>query len=331
MTPAIITTMIILLALDIGIVVETLRIASAFRKGRMLNACHGYGSDAMSQTGVSVVVAGLEHIEDIERRLSSEYWRYEVVVVVDSSRGAMNLAALRRKYAMIRVNYPAATDLSIDGCAALYRSRQRRYRRLIIVDREHRSLGDDLNCGVEVASYEQIVPLERETFLTDGALPRLVTELQEDGHRPCDAISAPVMPLELFGRQRVAMIRRESIIEAGGFGGKRPIDDMLASMHRKHICEPIAVVRSPARRSDNPLRRLLVFLSAACTVLLFACMARQNWEETRTVMMLLLAVYVSGTFAAAMALRIRTITDPQYSVSPLRAIRKVLRCSIKVY
>lgn len=323
--------MIVLLAMDIGVVVEAVRIVSAFRKGRMLNARHGYGSDAMSRTGVSVVVAGLDDVGEVERRLSSEYWRYEVVLVVDSSRGAMNMAALRRKYAMIRVNFPAVTDLPIDGGAVLYRSRQRRYRRLIVVDRARRSLSDDLNCGVEVASYECVIPLAGDMFLTDGALARLVAEMEEPGRRSCDAIVAPVTPMELFDRRRVAMMRRESVVEAGGFGGERPVEDMLAMLRKRHIFETVAAARSKTRPVDNPLRRLLIFLSAACAVLLFASMARQDWEGTRTVLMLLLAVYVSGTFVAAVALGIRSAADPQYAVGPLRAIRKVLRCSIRVY
>ena len=111
-----------LVAILIAVSIAATRILAAMRKGRMLSACHGYGSEAMSQTGVSVVVSGAQSEREIEERLSSEYWRYEVIVVLDSTRDGRLLSRLCRKYSMIRVSFPTDGDLKIDGVPLLYRS-----------------------------------------------------------------------------------------------------------------------------------------------------------------------------------------------------------------
>ena len=220
MTYAAITILTALVAATVWSIVTARRISAAFRKGRMLAESHGYGSDAMSQLGVSIIVSGLDAAEDIEQRLASEYWRYEVIVVLDSSAQALELARLQRKYSLILVNYPAVADIPIEGTPLLYRSRQRRYRRLVVIDRRHRNPNDDLNCGINVASYEQIVPLDANTFLTDDAVRRLEVELNDSGIHSTQAVLFPVRPMSLGDRHGIAAIRRDAIVDAGGFDPK---------------------------------------------------------------------------------------------------------------
>ena len=65
MTYAAITILTALVAATVWSIVTARRISAAFRKGRMLAESHGYGSDAMSQLGVSIIVSGLDAAEDL--------------------------------------------------------------------------------------------------------------------------------------------------------------------------------------------------------------------------------------------------------------------------
>lgn len=331
MTYAAITILTALVAATVWSIVTARRISAAFRKGRMLAESHGYGSDAMSQLGVSIIVSGLDAAEDIEQRLASEYWRYEVIVVLDSSAQALELARLQRKYSLILVNYPAVADITIEGSPLLYRSRQRRYRRLVVIDRRHRNPNDDLNCGINVASYEQIVPLDANTFLTDDAVRRLEVELNDSGIHSTQAVLFPVRPMSLGDRHGIAAIRRDAIVDAGGFDQSIPVGRMISRLHRHRIYQPLAFEKSPAEPVRNPLRRFMILMLVLCSLLLFASMARQQWDEARIAALLLMSTYTTGTLIAATALRLRLTADPEHQDKPLESFKKLLRWSFRVY
>lgn len=324
----ILTVLVMLLT---AVVVASVRALAAMRKGRMLAQCHGYASEAMSQTGVSVVVSGVRSAREIEARLSSEYWRYEVIVVIDSTRDRGLLPTLCRKYSLIRVSFPATDELTIEGVPLLYRSRQRRYRRLVVVDRLHRSRADDWNCGVVVASYDRVVPLESDRFLLTDALPRWVMELHERGERRVEVLSAQVVPTHLLDRRRVAMFARSAVIERGGFAGEHPRVAMTRQLRGGELDLPLACLTTRNRHSDEPLRRLFLATGAMPTTLLFVALARQHWDVAREALVLVVAVYATALFASAIALRTRLAVRVESDENRAESLRRLLRCSFRIF
>lgn len=315
----------------VAVVVAAVRTLAALRKGRMLAECHGYGSEAMSQTGVSVVVSGARTEGEIEQRLSSEYWRYEVIVVVDSSIDAKLLHALCLKYALIRVNFPTIEELPIEGVAMLYRSRQRRYRRLVVIDRLHRSCADDWNCGVAVASFDRIVPLETDRFLLPDALPRWVMELHERESRKVEVLAAQVAPTHFYDRRRVAMFSRSAVIAAGGFASGHPRVSMIRRLRGRLLYLPLAYSTAYRHRSDNPLRRLYIATGALPTVVLFVELAYQNWDRAREALMLIVATYLTALLSSVIALGTRLVVRGERGEERTKSLRRLLRCSFRVY
>lgn len=315
----------------VSVVVAAARTLAALRKGRMLSSCHGYGSEAMSQTGVSVVVSGVRSVREIEQRLSSEYWRYEVIVVVDSTLDARLLHALCHKYALIRVSFPTVEELPIEGVPMLYRSRQRRYRRLVVVDRLHRSRADDWNCGVVVSSFDRIVPLEADRFLLPDALPRWVMELHESGEHRNEVLAAQVAPTHFFDRRRVAMFARSAVIAEGGFTGEHPRVAMVRRLRGRQLDLPLAYSTAYRHRSENPLRQLLIATGALPTAALFVELARQDWYGAREALMLIVAVYATALVASSIALRTRLVVRGEECEEHTKSLRRLLRCSFRVY
>ena len=320
-----------LIAILISVVIAAVRTLAARRKGCMLAECHGYGSEAMSQTGVSVVVSGARTENEIEQRLSSEYWRYEVIVVVDSSLDPTLLHTLCLKYALIRVNFPAVDELPIEGVAMLYRSRQRRYRRLVVIDRLHRSCADDWNCGVAVASFDRIVPLESDRFLLPDALPRWVMELHERGAHTTEVLSAQVAPTHFFDRRRVAMFLRSAVIAEGGFAAEHSRVSMIRRLRGRMLYLPLAYSTAYRHRSDNPLRRLLIATGALPTVVLFVELAYQNWERAREALMLIVATYLTALLSSVIALGTRLVVRGERGEERTKSLRRLLWCSFRVY
>jgi hypothetical protein len=321
----------VLVMILLSVVVAAARALAALRKGRMLASCHGYGSEAMSQTGVSVVVSGVRTVSEIEQRLSSEYWRYEVIVVVDSTRDTTLLRALCQKYALIRVSFPMVEELPIEGVPLLYRSRQRRYRRLVVIDRLHRSRADDWNCGVVVASFDRIVPLEYDRFLLPDALPRWVMELHESGRERNEVLSAQVAPMHFFDRRRVAMFARWAVIGEGGFAGEHPRVAMIRRLRGRQLALPLAYSTAYRHRSENPLRRLLIAMGALPTVVLFVALVRQDWEVARGSLLLIVATYATALLASSIALRTRLVVRGEEGEACKKSLRRLLRCSFRIF
>lgn len=148
---------------------------------RLMRRAYGYGSDPLCEIGITLVASDYTDLEQVERRLDTEYARWEVVLVADSSQHA-DFDRLLARYDMIGVDYDGCGELPCSGVAKLYRSRKRRYRRLVVVERGRTRLCDDFNCGANVATYEHIVALDRYTELTAEAAEKWVVRMQEFGH-----------------------------------------------------------------------------------------------------------------------------------------------------
>ena len=104
-------------------------------KRLLLAGSHAVASDTPDGIGISVLCSGVRAQEQVENLLSAEYAHYEVIVVLDSLRYPVEFAAFTARYRMIRVEYVLSEELPVTGVRALGRSRKRRFRRLVPVDR----------------------------------------------------------------------------------------------------------------------------------------------------------------------------------------------------
>lgn len=189
-----------------------------------------YGSDPMCEIGVSLLCGGVVDLNYVERLLSLDYVRYEVVVTADGERDEL-FGALLKKYSMIRVNLPHIDYTLQASTRQLFRSRQRRYRRLVVVDSAASDLFQQLNCGLAVCSFDRVVPLENGCMPRPESLRTMVAELHENGTNAHYAVcgfcaprgSAAMRALGLLAnlartsRDRVAMLDRDSVVDTGGF------------------------------------------------------------------------------------------------------------------
>ena len=95
--------------------------------------------ESLGFVGCSVVCTSVSDLQQINSLLGQEYGRYEVVIVLDSTLHAEAFDLLVRHFKMVRVNCASTQELPSVLINNLYRSRQRSYRRLILVDAPYRS------------------------------------------------------------------------------------------------------------------------------------------------------------------------------------------------
>lgn len=199
--------------------------------------------DALHHCGISLVAAGRRTPAQVAALLSIDYAPYEVLLVTDFHDDPYHNEILAT-YAMMRTDYVSTGELSCHGIRGVYRSRQKRYRRLIVIDHAFTSQSNALNCGSNLSLYDYLIPLDRWTQPCPDALLKLMIELQENAPRRNLAICAykttsmtemPMQTLDtavrmmLFGtwqgkrgwsmrqNELLVLFARESMIEAGGF------------------------------------------------------------------------------------------------------------------
>ncbi len=199
----------------------------ARNKHLLIDRMHGQVSDAEGNIGFSLLCSGVQRLGQIENLLSSEYDRCEVIAVLDAWQQRLLFEKLAARYRMIRVDYLPSDELPVHGVRSMWRSRQRCFRRLVLLDRPEDSAADDWNAAASVASYDWLIPVRDGQYMLPGALERLAAEAGQE--RTQLVRSWMGHPFALFDRERVAA--------AGGFGN-RPVRQ-VPRRHRRLLWEPL--------------------------------------------------------------------------------------------
>ncbi|MCH5334411.1 MAG: hypothetical protein J1D86_01210 [Alistipes sp.] len=200
--------------------ISNVRHAAALR--RLHAESFGTAVDAAGGPGISLL-CGAADAGRIENLLATEYPDYEVIMTVDANERHELFAALVERFALARVNCAASHELPVTGIRALYRSRERRFRRLVLVDKLRTIESDDRNAAACYASYDYLLPLSDGCWLEEYAVERLAVEISE-----CSQSGEAIIRTDVGSP--AALYRREDVVAAGGFGTRA-----LAHMPRRRV------------------------------------------------------------------------------------------------
>ena len=262
--------------------------ARARDKRLLMNAARAGFSDAPDSIGISVLCSGVTDPVQIENLLSPEYARYEVVVVLDARRHAPEFAVLVARYCMIRVEWTCSGELEVAGVRTLGRSRKRRFRRLVLVDRAWDSASGDFDAAASVATYDYLLPVSDGQFLLPGAVERLVAELGENPPGSLDLVRSRL-------GEPAVLLSREAVVAAGGFR-MRPLRGIPRG-RRRTLWEPLLAASAPGNRLPGRLRGAAAALLAAA----FVITAAAGWWTAAAVLATLALVWAGTAYAARFA------------------------------
>ena len=191
-----------------GLVAWAMRIAA---RRRLYGSLYGLRSDAVGDWGLSILLAQGADEGQVAALLTADYERCEVVVAMDGAREAPLLQLLQARYRLIRVDCRAIGELPAAPITALYRSRSRLFRRLVVVDVRSGNRAERLHAAAEMAAYELLMPLSRGCCLREGAVAWLVAEADR-------AVKHPAEVWVLCAARPVTCYRRSVVVRVGGFG-----------------------------------------------------------------------------------------------------------------
>lgn len=209
-------------------------------------------SQSLGFIGCSVVCSGIADREQIADLLRQEYERYEVIVVLDSSFQAEALHEIVSHYRMVSVNCTPTLELPT-SIRHLYRSRQRSYRRLIVVDTPHCSTYNDWNAGILVSSFDYILPISDGMALYNRAIENLAIALCSSSQ--IDLLRSNTSP--------ATVVSRRTIIAFGGFSS-----GTARQLSRKAIVKTDAPIIYHSRHTKKIFSPRMAIITLVVTLLI---------------------------------------------------------------
>ena len=186
-----------------------IRIADATRRRDIIIDDIAGCCESLGFVGCSAICSGVRGIARIEELLGQEYDRYEVIITIDAEQYPEEFRAIISHYRMIRVNCSRSEELPSAAIRNLYRSRQRSFRRLILLDKPHSDIYGDLDAAAIVASYNYLLPVGPTTHLCNKAIESIAITLSEQDFHSIGLLHTVTSDTYVFCR--------DAVINNGGF------------------------------------------------------------------------------------------------------------------
>ncbi|MBR4995492.1 MAG: hypothetical protein IKY82_05470 [Alistipes sp.] len=207
--------------------------------------------ESLGFVGCSVICHTEVDMDLINHLLQSEYDRHEVVAALDSRLAPEEFYSIVEHFGMISVNPTTSNELKGIQLRALYRSRQRCYKRFVLIDAASTSPYDALNCATAVASFDYILPLPRNSRLHPYAIESAAMVISEQGDRGFDFIRCTA-------DKECYILRREYIIQQDGFSAS-----ILGGTPRRNIISTAIPIAYSSESNKTIRRRLALYALGA--------------------------------------------------------------------
>jgi cellulose synthase/poly-beta-1,6-N-acetylglucosamine synthase-like glycosyltransferase len=117
-------------------------------------------------------------VDNIRTLLSLYYNNYEVVVINDGSSDD-SLEKIIEAYDLEKVNYYFDYRLPCERIRGVYKSKNRSFKRLTVIDKQNGGKADTLNAGLNVCRNELVVSIDADSIMEPDALLKLVKPFME--------------------------------------------------------------------------------------------------------------------------------------------------------
>lgn len=133
--------------------------------------------------GISIVAPAYNEsatiIENIRSLLSLHYPKFEVIIVNDGSKDeTLDLAI--QEYNMVKVDYCINNQLTTKEVRGVYKSKDKAFNNLIVVDKANGGKSDALNCGMNVSNYNHVTCIDVDCILEQDALLKLMKPFTDE-------------------------------------------------------------------------------------------------------------------------------------------------------
>lgn len=118
-------------------------------------------------------------IDNIRTLLSLYYNNFEIVVVNDGSTDD-SMEKIIEAYELEKVNYYFDYRLPCERIRGVYKSKNRSFKKLVVVDKRNGGKADALNAGLNVTKNDLVVSIDADSIMEQDALLKLVKPFLEE-------------------------------------------------------------------------------------------------------------------------------------------------------
>ncbi|WP_075351346.1 glycosyltransferase family 2 protein [Algoriphagus marinus] len=173
--------------------------------------------------GVSILAPafneGKSIVQNVKSLLSLHYGKTEVIIINDGSRDD-TLERLIHAFELEKTRFAYEEKINTKTVRGIYKSKNRSYVKLIVIDKENGGKADALNAGINISSLEILACIDVDCILSQDAISKMVRPFMEETNRKviavggvigiannCDVTDGTVttyrVPSSLFGRFQV--------------------------------------------------------------------------------------------------------------------------------
>jgi cellulose synthase/poly-beta-1,6-N-acetylglucosamine synthase-like glycosyltransferase len=162
----------------------TIYSAISLRKYLRKNSYVDYNSIVASPLAPSLSVIAPAYnesrsiVDNIRTLLSLYYNNFEVVVINDGSSDD-SLEKIKEAYDLEKVNYYFDYRLPCERIRGVYKSKNRSFKRLTVIDKQNGGKADTLNAGLNVCRNDLVVSIDADSIMEPDALLKLVKPFME--------------------------------------------------------------------------------------------------------------------------------------------------------
>lgn len=118
-------------------------------------------------------------VENIRALLSLYYNDFEVIVVNDGSKDD-TLKKIIKAYELERVNYFFDYRIPCKRIRGVYKSKNRSFKKLTVIDKVNGGKADSLNAGINVSKNKLVVSIDADSIMESDALLKMVKPFLEE-------------------------------------------------------------------------------------------------------------------------------------------------------
>jgi biofilm PGA synthesis N-glycosyltransferase PgaC len=168
--------------------------------------------------GISLIAPayneGLTIIDNVKSLLSIMYNNYEVIIINDGSKDD-TLAKMIPAFDLVRVDYDLQYTVKTKPVKGIYKSKNRAFKKLTVVDKENGGKADALNVGLNFSKKDLVACIDVDCIIEPDALLRMVKPFLENSE-------------EVIASGGVVRIANSCVVEEGRLIEIRLPDQLIA-------------------------------------------------------------------------------------------------------
>lgn len=133
--------------------------------------------------GISLIAPayneGLTIIDNIKSLMSIMYNNFEVIIINDGSKDD-TLLKMIEAFDLVKVEFDLQYTLRTKPVRGIYKSRNRAFKKLLVVDKENGGKADALNVGLNISKRELVACIDVDCIIEPDALLKMVKPFLED-------------------------------------------------------------------------------------------------------------------------------------------------------